>query len=177
MTATIKEYSDYMEERDNKYHWPVPKTVGGETYAILRHTPKSRQKLALFAPLFRKAEALVLPEIFNPQYLSIDNYEPVTFWQSEYSDAVRPSINITPAIIDADSTSPTYGTQIKGAAVNLDYVVGFLFDEESCLAEMQLDVAETTPLEARKRYRNVWNTYAKNAVSDPTEKAILFYMS
>ena len=177
MTATIKEYSDYMEERDNKYHWPVPKTVGGETYAVLRHTPKSRQKLALFAPLFRKAEALVLPEIFNPQYLSIDNYEPVTFWQSEYSDAVRPSINITPAIIDTDANNPTYGTQIKGAAVNLDYVVGFLFDEESCLAEMQLDVAETTPLEARKRYRNVWNTYAKNAVSDPTEKAILFYMS
>ena len=42
---------------------------------------------------------------------------------------------------------------------------------------MQLDVAETTPLEARKRYRNVWNTYAKNMISDPTEKFILYYMS
>ena len=176
MVATIKEYSGYMEERDVKYHWSVPKTVGGDTYHILRHTPKSRQKLALFAPLFRKAEALVLPEIFNPQYLSIDNYEPVDFWQSEYTDADRPKINVTPAIVETDSTDPAYGTQIQGSAVALDYVVGFLFDEDAVLAEMQLDKARTTPVEARKGYRNTWDTFMKNAISDPTEKAILFYM-
>ena len=177
MTATIKEYSDFMEDRDVKYHWSVPKTIGGDTFHILRHTPKDRQKLVLFAPLFRKAEALVLPEIFNPQYLSIDNYEPVAFWQSEYTDADRPKINLTPAIIETDSTDPAYGTQIQGSAVALDYVVGFLFDEDAVLAEMQLDRADTTPVEARKHYRNTWDTFMKNAISDPTEKAILFYMS
>lgn len=177
MVATIKECSDYLTERSTKYHWSVPKTVGGETYHILRHTPKDRQKLVLFAPLFNKAQALVLPEIFNPQYLSVDNYEGVTFWQNEYTDADRPKINVTPAIIETDSTDPAYGTQIKGTAVNLDYVVGFLFDSDAVLAEMQLDRADTTPIEARKHYRNVWNTFAKNAISDPTENAILFYMA
>jgi hypothetical protein len=180
MTATIKEVSDYMEERTNKYHWSVPKTVGGETYHILRHTPKDRQKLVLYSPLFRKAEALVLPEIFNPQYLSIENYEAVSFWQSDYSDLDdlnRPRINVTPAIIETDSTDPAYGTQIKGAAVSLDYVVGFLFDSDAVLAEMQLDRVDSTPVEARKHYRNTWNTFAKNAISDPTENAVLFYMS
>lgn len=177
MTATFKEYSDYMTERNIKYHWSVPKTVGGETYHILRHTPKDRQKLVLYSPLFRKAEALVLPEIFNPQYLSMDNYEGVTFWQNENTDADRPKINVTPAIIEADSTDPDYGKQKAGATVALDYVVGFLFDTDAVLAEMQLDRADTTPVEARKHYRNTWNTFAKNAISDPTEKAILFYMS
>lgn len=174
MVATIRQYSDFMEERDIAYHWDVPKTVGGETYHILRHTPKDKQKLALYAPLFNEAEALVLPEIFNPKYLSIDNYEGVSFWQAKSN---RAGINITPAITDADSTSPTYGTQIAGSAVALDYVVGCLFDEDAVLAEMQLNVARSTPVEARKGYRNTWDTFVKNMISDPTEKFILFYMA
>ena len=174
LVSEVKADSDFLTDRSVNNHWPVPKTVGTDTYNILRHTPKDRQKLALFAPLFYKAEALVLPEIFRPEYLSIDNYEGVTFWQNENS---RAAVDIIPAITDADTSSQTYGQQIAGAEVQLDYVVGCLFDEESCLAEMQLDVAETTPLEARKRYRNVWNTYAKNMISDPTEKFILYYMS
>ena len=174
MVATIREYSDFMEERDIAYHWDVPKTVGGDTYHILRHTPKNKQKLALYAPLFNEAEALVLPEIFNPKYLSVDNYEGVTFWQAKSN---RAGINITPAITDADPVSPTYGTQIAGSAVALDYVVGCLFDEDAVLAEMQLNVARSTPVEARKGYRNTWDTFAKNMISDPTEKFILFYMA
>ena len=174
MTATIKQYSDYLENREVNYHWSVPKTVGGDTYNILRHTPKADQRLALYAPLFRMAESLVLPEIFNPQYLSVNNYEPVTFWQAT---AQKAGINVTPAIVETDPTDPAYGTQIKGSAVAKDYIVGCLFDKEAVFGEMQLNVAETTPLEARKRYRNTWNTFAKNGVSDPTENFIVFYMS
>lgn len=174
LTATIKEYSDYLTNREVNYHWSVPKTVGGDTYNILRHTPKADQRLALYAPLFRMAESLVLPEIFNPKYLSVENYEPVTFWQAS---AQKAGINVTPSIVETDPTDPAYGTQIKGTAVAEDYIVGVLFDKEAVFGEMQLDVAETTPLEARKRYRNTWNTFAKNGVSDPTENFIVFYMS
>ena len=172
--ATVRQISDFMEERDIAYHWDVPKTVGGDTYHILRHTPKDRQKLALYAPFFNEAKALVFPEIFNPQYLSIDNYEGVTFWQAKSN---RMGINITPAIIEADPTDPDYGKQKAGTAVSIDYVVGCLFDEDAVLAEMQMERADTTPLEARKHYRNTWNTFAKNSISDPTEKFILFYMA
>ena len=172
--ATVRELSDFMEERDIAYHWDVPKTVGGDTYHILRHTPKDRQKLALYAPFFNEAKALVFPEIFNPQYLSVDNYEGVTFWQAKSN---RMGINITPAIVEADPTDPDYGKQKAGSAVSIDYVVGCLFDEDAVLAEMQMDRADTPPLEARKHYRNTWNTFAKNSISDPTEKFILFYMA
>lgn len=174
MTATIKMTSDFLENRSVNYHWSVPKTVGADTFNILRHTPKRDQRLALYAPLFRMAESLVLPEIFNPQYLSIENYEPVTFWQAEGSKA---SINVTPAIIDTASASATYGQQIKGSAVSEDYIVGVLFDRDAVFGELQLDRADSTPLEARKHYRNVWNTFAKNGVSDPTENFVVFYMS
>ena len=175
--SEIKKYSGFMTERDTKYHWSVPKTVGADTFHVLRHTPKDRQKLVLFQPLFTDAEAQVLPKIFNPQYLSIENYEGVDFWQCQTTDADRPKINVTPAIIETDSTDPAYGTQIQGTAVSLDYVVGFLFDDDAVLAEMILDRADSTQLEARKHYRNTWNTFVKNIISDPTEKAILFYLS
>lgn len=174
--ATVREYSDFMKERDVMYHWSVPKTVGGDTYHILRHTPKDRQKLVLYTPLFNKAKAMVLPEIFNPEYLNIENYEGVTFWQNKNTAADRPKISFTPAIVETDPTDPDYGKQKAGANVALDFVVGVLFDDDAVLAEMQLDSARTTPVEARKGYRNTWNTFAKNAISDPTEKAVLFYM-
>ena len=174
MVSTIRLYSGFMEERDTAYHWDVPKTVGGDTYHILRHTPKSKQKLALYEPLFEESRAFVLPEIFNPEYLSVENYEGVTFWQAKSN---RAGINITPAIVEADPTDPDYGKQKAGNAVAIDYVVGCLFDEDAVLAEMQLNVARSTPVEARKGYRNTWDTFAKNMISDPTEKFVLFYMA
>lgn len=174
MVAQIKLYSDFLENRGTSYHWSVPKTISGTTYNILRHTPKADQRLAMYAPLFRMSEALVLPEIFNPQYLSIENYEPVTFWQAEQT---RAGINVTPSIVETDPTDPAYGTQIKGTAVAEDMIVAVLFDKEAVFGELQLERSDSTPLEARKHYRNVWNTFAKNGVNDPTENFVVFYMS
>ena len=174
MVAQIKLYSDYLENRGTSYHWSVPKTVSGTTYNILRHTPKADQRLAMYSPLFRMSEALVLPEIFNPQYLSIENYEPVTFWQSEQTKA---GINVTPAIVESDPSDAAYGTQIKGAAVTADNIIACLFDKEAVFGELQAQRSDSTPLEARKHYRNVWNTFAKNGVNDPTENFVVFYMS
>lgn len=172
--SQIKLYSDYMENRSINYHWSVPKTVGGDTFNILRHTPKRDQRLAIYAPYFTMAESLVYPEIFNPQYLSIENAEKVNFWQAEDTKA---AINITPAIIETDSTDPAYGTQIQGSAVAEDHIIAVLFDRDAVFGELQLNRADSTPLEARKHYRNVWNTFAKNGVNDPTENFIVFYMS
>ena len=72
MVATIKETSDRMTERSTAYHDPMTKTVGGVSYSILRHTPKDRQRLYLYNPLFRKAESIVMPEIFRPEYLNME---------------------------------------------------------------------------------------------------------
>ena len=170
MVATFKEDSDFMTERSAQRHYAATKTVDGVSYSILRHTPRDRQRLMLFAPLFRKAEALVLPEIFNPNYLNIDKqYEPITYWQSELK---RESISITPAVYD-----PSDGTQKAGAAVALDYVVGMLYDVDGMMTDFQLQRSDSTPLEARKLYRNVWNSFERNAINDPTENTILYIMA
>ena len=171
-TSEIKTISDRMTNRSAKYHWPVTKTVGGVNYSILRHTPRDRQKLLIYKPFWYKAEAIVKSAIFNPSYLDINNFEGVDFWQNEFDSS---AISITPAIPDAAGSNS--GAQTAGTAVILDYVLGFMFDEDALMVDYQFDSATTTPLEDRKHYRNMWWTMRKNAICDFTENMILLYMA
>ena len=174
MTATIKKYMDYLTERSAMFHLPMTKTVGGVSYSILRHTPYDRQRLFLFEPLFREAEAMVLPEIFRPEFLDINKqYEGVSFWQEQAEDDEdRAAVNINAAYYDTVT-----GYQLKSPDIELEYVVGLLADEDALMVDYQLERALSTPVEARKGYRNTWLHFSKNAIDDPTENAILFYMA
>ena len=125
--------------------------------------------MILLSKAIYDAEATVLPQIFNPQYLDVKNYEKVDFWQNEN---LPEQVSITPAI--PDTSDPTQ--QIAGDPVVFDYLVGILFDEDAIMVDYQLDAANSTPVEARKRYRNVWWHYARNAINDFTENAVLFYV-
>lgn len=177
--ATFKIVSDRMTERSAAFHRNITKTVTNpetgvsETLYVLRHTPKADQKALLYNPLFIKAKAQVLPAIFNPEYLDISNYEGVDYWQSNYSDAVRPQVNIYPAIYDSTS-----GVQVKGEQVQIPYLVGMIWDRDAMLVDFQLsdEGATATPLEARKHFYNLWWSFARNAINDPTENCVIFYM-
>ena len=168
--AEFKLASKRLTERSAAYHWTPAHPDG---LKILRHTPYDRQRAYLYAPLFTEAESLVLPQIFNPQYLNIDTqYEEIGYWQSNYSDAVRPQVNVTPAV-----TNTTTGVQEAGSAVALEYVVGLLTDVDALMSDMQLERAHTTHIEARKGYRNTWLTFEKGGICDQTENSILFIMA
>lgn len=175
--SKFKLTSDRLTERSALYHMAFAKTVKNaetgtnESLMILRHTPKADQHALLYNPLFIDAQAQVLPEIFNPEYLSVENYEPVDFWQSNYSEALRPQINVYPAVFDA-----TTGGTIKGDQVQLPYVVGMLFDRDALVTDFQIDRTDSTPLEARKHYRTVWFSYSKNVIDDPSENCVIFIM-
>ena len=169
--AYVKILSNRMTNRSKKYHWSPTKTISGVTYDILRHTPKDRQKMLMLNDFWIKAEAMVKPQVFNEQYLSFGNFEGVDFWQNEYDVS---AIDITPAIPDAAGSNS--GLQTAGSRVQLDTVIGFIFDEDSMMVDYQFDSATTTPLEARKHYRNLWWTFRKNSIVDFTENMILLYM-
>lgn len=167
--ARFKNDSDFLTERSANHHWAVTKEVGGVNYSILRHTPKRDQRLLMYGPLMKEAEAIVMPEIFNPRYLELSQYEEVSFWQSQDQ---RAAVKITPAV-----TNTSTGIQEAGTAVSLNYVVGILFDRDALMSNYRLDRVDTTPLEARKHYRNTWASFARNIICDPTENAILYYMA
>ena len=173
LVSRIKTDSRMMEHRTINYHWTPPKQdSNGNNLALLRHTPRERQRLYLYEPLFIDATAYVLPEIFNPEYLEMSQYQPVDYWQTP---AQGMYIDVTPAIPDTDVTSPTYGEQIKGDAVE-GIVIGMLTDVDGLMTNMQAEIARSTPVEARKGYRNIWTTFLRNGMIDQTENTIVYIM-
>ena len=172
--ARFKTDSDNLENRSARFHWSPAKTVGADSYTLLRHTPKSRQRMILYKPFMTMAEANIMPEIFNPQYLDIKNAEFVNFWQADAGDILgNAEINVTPAIPDVS----TPGSQTVGTAVNLKYFIGALYDADAILVDYQLEDALASPIEARKRYYNLWWSFQFNALSDYTENGIIYFMA
>ena len=157
--------SNYMTNRSSLYHW-----TPSETETLTTFVPKSEQKALLYSPLFTEAEASVFPQIFNPQYLKIENYEGVEYWQNIINPA---AIDVTPAIPNVDDPA---GEQVAGANVKCPYVVGMLFDTNAIMTDMHLQRSDTSPFEARKKYYTIWEDYAKNLINDYTNDCIVFIM-
>lgn len=168
--ATVKTDSDMLENRSTLYHWSPAKTVGGVSYVLPRQTKKADQRMMMISKFWNDAEALVLPQIFNPQYLSLDNFEKIDYWQN-INDPM--AISVTPAIPDV--VSP--GSQTTGAAVALSNVLGIIYDRDAMMVDFHLEDVTSTPVEARKHYRTIWNTINKNPLNDFTENVIVYYMA
>ena len=60
---------DDFERNTLKRHWSPAKTVNGASVYLPRHTPKSDIKMVMYDPFWKKVQAMVMPEIFNDQYL------------------------------------------------------------------------------------------------------------
>ena len=170
LVSTVKTDSDMLEERSILYHWSPAKTVGGDTYVLPRQTKKEDQRMMMIAKFWNDAEARVLPAIFNDQYLKLENFEKVAYWQN-INDPY--AISFTPAIPDTSDPS----AQIAGSAVTQSIVLGCLFDKDAVMVDFHLEDVASSPLEARKKYRTIWNTINKNPLWDATENFIVYYMA
>lgn len=169
--SEFKYHSERLTHRSIDYHWSPAKTdETGEDVYILRHTNYDNQHVYLYGDLFRRAESLVLPEIFHDDGLRLKNYEKVDFWQSE-KKGEEMKIDVIPAITDEVT-----GLQVAGDRVTLDYVVGMITDRDGLMTNVRLERSDTTTLEARKHFRNTWNSFARNVISDNTEKCVIFIM-
>lgn len=166
--ATLKKDIIALEHRTSMYHWtPAKNDAAGNPLSLLRHTPRDRQRLYLYYPMIVDAEALVMPEIFNTQYLQLENYQAVDWWQSPDGGM---DINVTPAVVNT-----TTGVQTAGDPVETK-VVALLTDVDGLMTNFQLESVNTSPLEARKLYRNVWHTFQRNNMVDNSENAIIYIM-
>lgn len=163
--AKVNIDSDRLEERTVKYHDAMTITDGGVTYSVLRHTPKANQKMFYFKEFFTEARARVLPSIFNPNLIPETNGEGVTYWQSS-KDADRMKIKCKPALPDGATSS----------TVEIDYVLGMLFDTDAIASINQFTGAFSTPVNARHLYTNTFYHYKFGSVQDYTENSIIYYL-
>ena len=162
MAADVKIWSKRLTDRTMSFHANL-----SAYKPILRHTPKARQKMLMYSPLFISAEANVYSGLFNPQYLDIGDFEEVTYWQAQDHPE---QINIKPNILNVN----TGESQIAAAAVNLEYVVGILFDEEALAFNEQFFMSSATPMNSAGLYWNIYNHSRFNDLCDYTENMVLF---
>ncbi len=179
-TSEFKIISNMMTKRSLMFHIAPALTLSDGDHYILRHTPKSEQRLMMFTPFWEKAKAQVMPEIFNDEYLAAPQFESVDFWQAfSMDEAEKASVNLkitVPAWLE-DLIADTTGSTDTAYVFQPDYVLGCLFDKDAVLTDFQFEAARTTPLEARKNYINTWMDFGLGAIGDPTENFILFVMS
>lgn len=160
--------SDRLTELSCLYHDPVKKTVDGEDYWILEHTPKADQRFFYSKEIFQKARSRVLPQLFNPQFIPENQGEGITFWQSNL-EGYRYSIDCIPP------TPAEYNLAPK--EVKIDTVIALNFDRNALTHSQQFERVADSPLEAAKLYRNrIWHK-KEGAYSDYLSNSILYYAS
>lgn len=164
VAAQIKIYSSFLTEMSAKNHANLTGMA-----PILRHTPKERQKMIMYDPIFIQAESEVYSGLFNPQYLEIGDFEGVNFWQSQDTPT---AISGTPNVLDVS----TGQSATAAASVGIDYVLGLLYDEEALGVMPQFDYASTTPFNSNGGYWNMFYHWRFNSYNDFTENAVLFVL-
>ena len=164
VASEIKNYSELLTDRTSKYHANL------SAYSpILHFTPKDRQRMIMYNPIFLKAEATVYSSLFNPKYLEIGDFEGVNYWQA----LDKPTeINIKPNILNVVNGQSVTASE----AVNLPYVLGLLYDADALGVNYQFDYAATTPFNPAGGYYNMYIHERKNFWNDFTENAVLFVL-
>lgn len=180
LCSELKIISDLMEKRSVYFHATPKKTMADGDHVILRFTPKSEQRLMMYAPFWEKAKTMVMPEIFNDQYLKTRNFEAVDYWQTfSMEDAVKATANIkvkVPGWLE-DLIANTTGSSDTNFTFHPDYLLGCLFDKRSVMTNFQIEDARTTPVEARKNYLNTWFDLVKSNICNPTQNFVVLVMS
>lgn len=165
----IKIASLRMRRLNVNYHMTPTKTNdAGDTLYLLRHTPRDRQKLLLYAPFMISAEAQVLPQVFNDQYLKIENYEAIEFWQDS---------NTPEQLLITGQTTSTAGVGVSTGQISLPYVLGMIFDKDALAINFATEDVITTPVNAGGDYYNVFYHWRKSYNDDITENTVVFYMA
>lgn len=164
VAAQIKIYSGYLTDNTSIYH----ANIAGKR-KILRHTPKERQKMIMYNPLFVESESEVYSALFNPKYLEIGDFEGVNYWQSVTSPT---EIKAKPNILDVTNGS----SKINEAEIDIPYVLGILFDEEMLGILPQFEYASTTPFNSAGGYYNLYMHWRFNSYVDFTENAVVFVL-
>lgn len=163
--SQIAKASDMLEEPSSLYH--LNPTEG----KILRHTPKSLQRLYIYAGALHEVDAQVLSVTFNADKVSNKLpavTERVNFFQSiQTPDAV----NVKPAYIGADGA-----VVAAPAAQNVTNIFALLADRDALGVNFYDSSVDVSPYEAAGKYYNYWYHDGHRYYNDVTENAILFLL-
>ena len=165
-TSKLQIDSERLEEYSAQYHDPMKITENGVDYYVLSHTPKANQRAFINREILALAKAVVAPEIFGPQFIPEVQGEKVGYWQSN-KEGSRYAIKCKPALPEGAVSSN----------VELDCVLGLLFDDRAMYSHNQFTGMYSTQIEAAKLYKNdIWH-FKYGSYTDYLSNSIMYYMA
>lgn len=159
----INTLTDKMSNRTELYHI----NVTGKP--LMRHTPANMMKAYMSSAVLNKIDSTVLSSIFNPDKLKMIDFEKVTFWQS-VNDGEEMKIRTKPTYLQANGQLKT-----ETSAVNIDNVLGVLFDQEALGITRKSTWMQATPMNARGGYYNIFWHMRQCTWNDFTENGVVLY--
>ena len=161
--ARVATLTTMMTERTGEYQIQV---TGKE---VMRHTPLSRQKVYMMAPLLNEINARVLADAYHTDFLRISDVEGVNFWQAFDTPG---TITGKPTYLATDGTLTTPASDVTATDV-----IGVIFDEEALGYTVINQSADVSPYNAAGSYWNTFYKFVDKYWNDFSEKGIILKLA
>lgn len=156
--AYINGLTQLIAERTQDFHINV---TGKE---VMRHTPADKLKAYMSARAMNAIDSIGLPSIFGADRLKMIDFEPVVYWQNIKD---REKIVATPTVLKED------GTLEKKAKTTVENIIGVLFDEEALGITRKSEWMQSTGMNPRGGYENIFYHFSVAMWNDFTENGIV----
>lgn len=153
--------ADKMAERSIKYHMNI---TGKE---VMRFTDGANLRKYISANVANYLDTAVASGLYNPDRLSVitNGMRKITYWQNIDNPY---SVEATPAYLN----TTTGAIDTAGAAVQVDNIIGCLFDRDAAGMVKRSTWSGSTPFNPRGGYYNIywhwtqstWNSFDENFV-------------
>ena len=161
--SRIAEITDQFTKRSEKFQT----VINGKH--VIRHTPYEYQKVYLFSPFKRQIDSRVLADAYHDNYLKFSDNEAVSYWQSMKSPS---TVNVYPAYTDSNGVLVHDTT--SGNNVEVENVLGIVFDRDAMGLAITDRRVLSTPLNTKGLYRNIHVHAKQKTIFDNTEKIAIF---
>lgn len=133
-----------------------------------RHTPYAKQNMFMLSDFQTQLETVVLWEAFQDQYLKLQNFVPVPYWQ-----AIKDGTKIN----DWSTVSKVILKNGEGVQTTIPNIVGCILDYDAFGTFRHMKRVATTPVNARALYYNTFWHERQMWFNDLGENAVLFTLN
>lgn len=148
--SKIDEFSDYLKKMSRNFN----------TAEYDRFTPKDRQVCLVLTDFDKRVRTVAMANTFNPEYISLPNYDTVAAWQSTGSYGF-------------DEVSAIHVKTATGETVKEDGIVAFLADKYACLHTIKNRRVAVKVFEP-EALTTTFNQFRDQYSNDLTQNAVVF---
>ena len=158
-TKTIALYKDYLKTASVKYN---------DSGNYITFTPSDRLKFVALSEFAKDMETYLYADTYHNEFVQMDGYSTVPFWQSQGDGDDDFTIRSSLAITCTDGTN-TYNIAQTG-------IVAVMFDEEAA-AVVNENYRITSQYNPRGEYTNYFYKWDAGYMNDTYENCVVFVIS